>query len=275
MLAVIHHYIISTFIYGDICNYYEDRLIGVLLAIPIAYFIGQLRQSYTDLKDTNAKLDRCVAERNATLSKLTMKLINDAESTRIVHGQILHDRIGQQLTGIQLYCTSLAEQLSLERNPSTSLAFSMRARAEMAHGIIRKTARMLFPLRMQETGLIPALNELSSCFEEIKNVTSEVEVDGDFSDIPDQLALALYRICHESAMCAATALNANAIKLSINDDATGYQVTMQHNGASWSQLNDNMEQRLIFYRLQSIGGTVSIAHSVNGFEDIIYRIPKV
>ena len=274
MIAVIHHYVISSFIYGDICIFYEDRFSGPLLGICIVLLVGSLRNSYDALKIANSNLDHRVAERNAALSNLTVKLIEDAESTRISHGQMLHDGIGQQLTGIQLYCTSLAEQLVFERNPSASLAFSMRARAEMAHGIIRKTARLLFPVRMHETGLIPALNELSSCFDEIKHVSFALELDGDFSDIPDELALALYRIFHESAMCAATALSASTIQLSINEDAAGYEVTLQHNGASWLQLHDNIEQQLILYRLQSLGGTLSVNQPVSGFETIIYRIPN-
>jgi len=128
---------------------------------------------------------------------------------------------------------------------------------------------------MHETGLTPAISELVSCFDGMEDISVILDEEEDFRGIPSALALGLYRICHESVMCAATALNASAIHLALNEFATDYQVTIQHNGESWSQLNENIEQRLILYRLQSIGGTVSIDHSANGFEDIIYQIPKV
>ena len=123
--------------------------------------------------------------------------------------------------------------------------------------------------------MIPAINELVSCFDEMEDMSVMLEVDGDFREIPDEFALGLYRICHESVICAATALNARAIHLGLNEDATGYQVTLQHNGASWSQLNETMEQRLILCRLQALRGTFSCNNSMNGFEKNIYRIPKV
>lgn len=272
--ALIHHYTISSLIYGDICKIYEDRLSGVILCVSVIFLIGKLRNNYDDLKGTNIELDIRVQERSTELVKLTIKLLDDVEATRIRHGQMLHDGIGQQLTGIQLYSASLAEQLLAEINPSASLAFSMRARAEKAHNIIRKTARMLFPVRMRETGLMPAINELASCFNEMKHVSFAVSVDGDFSGIPDKLALSLYRICHESAICAVTGLNASTIHLDITEVKTSYEMTLKHNGTSWLHLNENMEHRLILYRLKSLGGMFSTNQSGDHFENIIYRVPK-
>jgi len=270
LVQVIYHSIVSS-VHGDIYNYYEDRLTGALLGISIALLVGRLRESYDALKIANHHLDRRVEERNTELNLLTAKLINDAEATRIRHGQILHDGIGQQLTGIQLYCTSLAEQLVEESNPIASLAFSMRASAEQAHNIIRKTARMLFPVRMRETGLMPAINELVSCLSEMKNLSIDAELQGDFDDMPDNLGIALYRICHESALCAVTELNASAIQLDLSEGHAEYHVALHQNGTSWSNLQDTIEQRLILYRVQSLGGIVTI----DSPKKIIYRIPKV
>jgi glucose-6-phosphate-specific signal transduction histidine kinase len=273
MFSVIHLYIITSVIYGNICNYYEDRLSGTFLGVLIILFIGRLRNSYEDLKNTNENLDDRIEERNTELRNLTVKLINDVEATRIRHGQMLHDGIGQQLTGIQLYCTSLAEQLVAESNYRASLAFSIRAKAEKAHNIIRKTARMLFPVRMNETGLIPAINELVSCLEEMKHLSIDVAVQGDYDHIPEKLAIGLYRICHESAMCAATDLEASTIHLGIHSEDLGYMVNVRHNGTRWSLLKDNMEQRLILYRLHTLGGLFSAEQSIGNTETIIYRIP--
>jgi signal transduction histidine kinase len=262
-------------IYGDRLDYYQAKGGGIIIMTVAAILIGTIRHSYDMLKTAHRDLDHRVAQRNAELSNLTAKLLDEAESTRVIHGQMLHDGIGQQLTGIQLYCTSVAGQLVVEGNPSASLAFSMRASAQAAHDIIRKTARMLFPVRMRETGLIPALSELVACLDEMKHVSIGIDVDGDFRDRHDDLALSLYRICHESAMCAITALHAKTIKLGIKEDDGGYELTVQHDGTSWAQLNDNLEQRLILYRLQSLGGACSSNQSGSGCENIIYRIPKI
>ena len=274
LFALINLYLITSVIYGDINTYYENRLSGPLLGITIVFLVANLRSSYEALKTANIKLDQRVEERNTELRNLTVQLLNDTEATRIRHGQILHDGIGQQLTGIQLYCTSLAEQLQLDSSSIASLVYSMRETAEKAHNMVRKIARMVFPVRISETGLIPALNELVLCLNEIDHLSVVLEVNGDFRETPDEHALGMYRICHESSMCAATLLGANAIQLSVNEDAADYTMTLQYSGASWSQLNKNKEQRLILYRLQALRGIFSSNPSVNGLENIIYRIPK-
>jgi len=271
LIGVIYNYILSSVIFVDFFTYYENRLSGTLLGIAVVFLIGNIRRSYDNLKMVNRKLDRRIAERNAELNNLTIKLINAAESTRIHHAQTLHDGIGQQLTGIQLYCTSLAEQLVEEGNPIASNAFSMGTSARKAHNIIRKTARMLFPVRMQETGLIPAINELVSCLNEMQQLSIDAEMHGTFDDIPDHLALALYRISHESTMCAVTDLDASAIHLEVCEDTAEYHVVLRQNGKSWSMLKETMEHKLILYRLQSLDGMATLDSS----NTINYRIPRV
>ena len=272
--AMSYTYFILSILYVDISTYYEALSSGVFLLIVTSILVGNIRSNYAALKTANGTLDHVVAERNAELSNLTIKLITDAETTRIRHGQTLHDGIGQQLTGIQLYCTSLAEQLAAGAHPSASAVIAMRTSAEKAHTGIRKTARMLFPVRMNETGLIPAINELVSCLNEIKNLSVEVAVQGDYDQIPEKLALALYRICHESTLCAATGLEASIVHLAIDSNLTDYMVSVRHNGTSWSLLKDSMEQRLILYRLNTLGGGISVEQSTGNMERIKYRIPK-
>jgi glucose-6-phosphate-specific signal transduction histidine kinase len=275
LVAMVYSFFFVSIIYPEIDLYYEAKGGGVIIMIVTATLVGNIRINYDAIKTANINLDLRVTERNTELSNLTVKLITDVETTRIRHGQMLHDGIGQQLTGIQLYCTSLAEQLVAESNYRASLAFSMRASAEKAHNIIRKTARMLFPVRMNETGLIPAINELVSCLEEMKHLSIDVAVQGDYDDIPEKLAIGLYRICHETAMCAATGLEASTIHLGIHSKDVGYMVNVRHNGTRWSLLKDNMEQRLILYRLHTLGGSFSLEQSIGNTETIIYRIPKI
>ncbi len=273
LLGMIHTCLITTVIHGDLITYYENRFSGSFLGIAVAFLVGNLRSSYNALTSANHDLDHRVAECNSELNDLTFKLIDDVEVTRIRHAQTLHDGIGQQLTGIQLYCASLEEQLVDNSNPTASLAYSIRTRAEEAHGIIRKTARMLFPVRMQETGLIPAINELASCFNEMEHLSIDVAIQGDFGHISEKLALALYRICHESVMCAATGLGASTIHLVIYSIDAGDRMTVRHNGTPWLLLKDSMEQRLIQYRLHTLGGQLSVPQSIGNTETIIYRIP--
>ena len=165
----------------------------------------------------------------------------------------------------------MEEQLLAEDNPISSLVVSLRLKAEKAHNIVRRTSRILFPVRMHETGLILAINELVSGLSDLKQIHIDAKVNGEFGDMPDNLALALYRICHESAMCAITDLNANNIHLDICAQKTCYQMALQQDGMPWKISQDSKEWQLILYRLQSIGGTFAIDER----NDITYQIPQV
>jgi glucose-6-phosphate-specific signal transduction histidine kinase len=268
-----YSYFLSSVIYTEISIYYEAMGCGTITLIITSVLVGNIRENYNTLKVAKNNLDERVAARSLELDHLTVKLINEVEATRIHNGQTLHDGIGQQLTGIQLYCSSLAEETAEHSNPIASLADSIRIRAQRAHHVIRKTARLLFPVRMNEIGLIPALNELTSCLNEMEHLSVDITTHGDYAHISDTLALSLYRICHESAMCAATAMEADTIHLVIDAQADEYMLSVQHNGRAWSLLQDNMEQRLIRYRLDVIGGMFEIVQNDDDMENITYRIP--
>ena len=272
--VIFYSYILSSVLYTEMSVYYEGMGIGTIILVITSVLIGSMRENYDALRITNSILDERVAQRNAELSHLITRLLNESEATRLRHGQILHDGIGQQLTGIQLYCSSLAEQMTGHSDPIASLAVSIRTKAETAHHMIRKTARLLFPIRIHDTGLVPAINELASSLNALNHLSVDVTTRGDYAHVSDTLLLALYRICHESALCAATALGADTIHLVIDSKNNAYTISLQHNGMPWSKLKDNMEQRLILYRLDVLGGLISFVQNTNSTESIIYRIAE-
>ena len=274
LAAIIHLSILTSFIFADFTVYYMNRLVGPLVSITVVFLCGHLRNNLNAIKITNHNLDRLVEERKSELALLAEQLINDSEQRRVLHGQWLHDGIGQHLTGIQLYCASLADQLLAESNPSAAIAFAISKRCHSTHNQIRQLARMLFPIKIGDVGLIPALHELSSCFIDLENVDFSIRQRSELPELPENTALQIYRICQENANYAIYHLNASQVDIQIHATQLTYTLTFGHNGSSKPTEGLELLKRLIDYRLEQIYGTVSSGYSVNHVDTIIYTIPN-
>ncbi|WP_168433608.1 sensor histidine kinase [Pontiella sulfatireligans] len=239
--------------------------------IAITLIAGKLHNNLHAIKVANLKLDELVAVRNAELNALASKLIENSEQTRVALGQELHDGIGQHLTGIQLFCSALAERLHEEQNPNASLADSLIDRVGATHNQIRRIARMLFPVQIERVGFIPVLNELTSCFQDMEHIAFSVREQGHLPELPGKTALQLYRICQETAIYALDHLNANRIDVRVFETPQAYNLEFEHNGSQLDEQHNTFQ--LTEYRLQQISGTSEKWHSRHGLEKIVYAIP--
>ncbi len=273
LTGMIYFYILYQY-YADIYIHYYERFLAPLLCLAIIELFAILRHNLNAIKTANQNLGRMVAERTTELNTLTDLLIRDSEQRRVLHGQWLHDGIGQYLTGIQLYCASLADQLLDEGNPSASIAFALRNQCHSTHNQIRHLARMLFPIKIGDVGLITALHELSSCFIDLKNVKFTTRELGELPELPEDIALQMYRICQENANFAIFHLNASQVDIQIRATKLTYTVTFGHNGSAKSTEGKELLNKLIDYRLEQISGTASSGYSTHYEKTIIYTIPN-
>jgi signal transduction histidine kinase len=274
MPALAYHYGVCE-AYADILVYYESRAFGTLILIVVVFLTGKLRRNHIAIREAHAALDQTVQTRNRELNDLAESLIKNAEQTRVELGQELHDGIGQYLTGIKLYCSSITDELLVKANPLAALSDTLSIRAEHTQSMIRRAARTLFPVKIGETGLPSALNELAACFEETSNISLSVNVPADCPDIPETTALQLYRICQETVLHILNHSLANRIAVELDALANDYHLIITHNGKH-SNLpgNSDVQTRLIEYRLQRISGTLRMDATVHGREKIIYLIPR-
>jgi glucose-6-phosphate-specific signal transduction histidine kinase len=255
----LYHFLLWNVLYGDILVLYQATALGPVLLISIVWLSGTLRENQEAIKETNRTLDQLVHSRNAELNAVTAVLLDRTEKMRIEIGEELHNGIGQEMTGIQLYCSSLAEQMVKEHNPTASLALSLRARAQQTHELVRWAARTLFPVKIGEMGLLSALHELASCLEESKQVKFFITDDHGPLDIPDNTALQLYRICQETALYILNRSDASCINIELVELPAEYKLIISHNSESLEfKRHKDVDAQLIEYRLNKVSGTMTV-----------------
>ena len=274
ILTIIYHYVLLSEIHADHLIYYEDKLLGVLTLITVVLLTGNLKSNLSAIRETNLELDLLVKERTEELTALASKLINDSEQIRIIRGQTLHDGIGQHMTGFQLFSTPLAEKLLSTNNPNYPLARSLCEQGQRAHNQIRQIARMLFPVKIGQVGLISALHELASCFSEIEQVNFHIKEREHVPDLPEETSLQLYRMCQEIANHAIYVLKANQLNIEVYSTQKTYSLKINHNGLLQKTEEYPYELQLIEYRLQLISGISQKIYSRKGSHKTIFTIPN-
>lgn len=273
-VATFYHMILFSFIYSGELVTYQTKISSPLVLIAITYLFGNLRTSFDNLKATNEHLDDLVDERTQQLNSLTAKLLENSENLKIARGQELHDGMGQQLTGIQLMSSSLSEQLLEERNTIVSWVHHMGKQASRVHHQLRRISRLLFPVRIGQVGLIPALNELVASITEIKPISIKVADMDELSPASEMISLQLYRICQETVLYSIDHLNADEIVIHISESSDDYYLRINHNGSDIKNSYKESPFHLINYRLKQIFGRLKSSTVEKGFCQIDFFIPK-
>jgi two-component system, NarL family, sensor histidine kinase UhpB len=172
-------------------------------------------------------LERLETERRrASSAALTAQ---EEERARIARD--LHDEVNQSLTGLLLRLEAVREhappELAHELNETKSLA-------NAAMEELLALARQLRPTALDDLGLKAALagnvDELSSS----TGVRASFEADGDFSDVPADAQLVLYRVAQEALSNAAQHAEAESVLVRLSRDNGQAELTISDDGRGFT-----------------------------------------
>jgi len=207
--------------------------------------------------------------------------ISNREQRRIGHD--LHDGVCQQLAGIALMTSTLADDLEEQGRHEAAEAEKI---STMINGVIDQTrgvARGLFPVRLEENGLVFALEELAANASDLFKLNCRFVAEEPPAVIDNAIALHLYYIVLEAiANASKHGAAANLVislqpqgdryRLSVRDDGVGFEpvaASAQNRGngsglqPAVSPPHSGMGLRIMHYRARVIAATLSV-HSRPG-----------
>ena len=184
--------------------------------------------------------------------------ISSREQQRI--GQDLHDGLGQHLTGITFLSKALERKLAAKSLEEASEAAEIGRLVMQALSQTRNLARGLFPVELEQDGLVSALQELASNIEHLYRIKCRFEWASGVQITNNLLATHVFRIVQEAinnsvkhgkAQNVAIVLSAedDLVQLKIEDDGAGFQPGSR---------NDGLGLKIMQYRARRIGGTFTI-----------------
>jgi len=171
-------------------------------------FLAEFRLS---LRKESGRLGSTLIIRDLTLiRKDRAELVELRERERAAVGQELHDDLGQMLTALSYVAEVLAGRL----DKSPQLAEMARQISTLAKQSIAKTraiARGLYPVVLERSGLVGALQDLASTTEEFFGVSCRVRAGQ--SRLDSRLSLHLFRIAQEAVTNAVKHANCRSIDI--------------------------------------------------------------
>ena len=185
--------------------------------------------------------------------------ISNREQRRIGHD--LHDGVCQQLVGIAYLNETLSDRLN-ERGASES-AEAQRI-GDLLNTAINQTrgvARGLFPARLEESGLVSALEELAAHTSELFNVQCRFCSEHAPESLDSTVALHLFYIAQEAVANAVKHGKARKVCIGLEPVNDGWELSVIDNGLGFVPVTNGqpgMGLRIMHYRARVIGATLEV-----------------
>jgi two-component system sensor histidine kinase UhpB len=149
----------------------------------------------------------------------------------------LHDEVNQSLTGLLLRLEAVREAAPPELEPELA---ETRALANQAMQELLSLARQLRPTALDDLGLAAAIGGQVEQLER-SGLATELSIDGDFSDLDDDVQLVVYRVAQEALTNAARHSGAqrvdvalrrspDEVELGVVDDGSGFAFEQSERG---------------------------------------------
>jgi signal transduction histidine kinase len=184
--------------------------------------------------------------------------ISGREQQRI--GQDLHDGLCQQLAGIEFRNSVLVQQLAKEENATTE---AMRI-GELIRDTTRQArllAQGLCPVQLDASGLMSALEELTSNASKLFNMSCRFECPRPVLIGDNTVATHLYRIVQEAITNAVKHGRARSVVVSLGGSADQLKLRVWDDGAGFlegARAEGGLGLRIMEYRAEMIGAALKI-----------------
>ena len=185
--------------------------------------------------------------------------ISNREQRRIGHD--LHDGVCQQLVGISYLTETLADRLqekgASESTEAERISYLIKSALTQTRGV----ARGLFPVRLEDNGLVSALEELAATAATLFRIPCSFTCEDPPETVDNGIALHLYYIAQEAVANAAKHGQANNVRLTLEPFEDRYALTIQDDGTGFSPTGirpAGMGLRIMDYRARVIGATLEV-----------------
>ncbi len=230
--------------------------------------ITERKKAEDELRRYQEHLEELVYERTGELRELARRLVDSREQAQTTIGNELHDEVGQLLT----YTTLLLDRAL--RKPDQKLVEEARGIVGQVISQIRDMSTMLSPRLLRTAGFREALYSLIEDFRNRTRKKVEFACPAECGNVPEEAALAVYRIIQESltnitrhAKATQTSIAItkcdHEVQLEVIDNGVGFDPNRSH-----SHGLDGMKERAM-----AMGGECIITSSPGKGTRINARIP--
>lgn len=219
-----------------------------LLLLLLIYTRSQreLRSDTQEMRSVEARqheLEQLVEERTAVLSELSTDLQNEQEREKAKIAHDIHDELGSLVISARMDVTYVLYKL---RDSEPQLAEKLEnaiQNLDTSVDIKRRIIEELRPSALDTLGLVPALEWQVQQVCERANLLPILDLPAEMPDLPEQVAITLFRITQEALSNVAKYAKASQVwvtlrvlneycQLTVKDDGIGLTDTAMHSPLS-------------------------------------------
>jgi signal transduction histidine kinase len=201
--------------------------------------------------------------------------VQEAERARIARD--LHDGISQQLAVVALGLDALQRRLPELGAPRQADVAVLAQGLRTIAADLQQITRGLHPARLEHLGLVPAVRTLGRDMENDELRIDVLESNWP-ANLPNVVALSLYRVAQEALHNAAKHSGANAVSVSFRGEGTALVLTISDSGVGFDSQGAGAFSGLgivsMRQRLRTIGGTLAITAAPGQGTQVVARLPQ-
>jgi len=189
-----------------------------------------------------------------------------SEKERALIGQDLHDVLAQQLTALTLMGTTLHAKISKQQPDLASDAEDLVRVAHDAVNESRRLAQGLYPVALQDNGLVHSLREWSTQQAVQFGIPVIFESDLETTGLDEDAALQMYRIAQEAMSNAGKYSQASQIKVQLRKVGNELELRIHDNGCGFdpSAVQSGIGTYSMRHRASLLNGKLEILSSSRG-----------
>ena len=281
LVTYVRHYLKKS---GEVLPTENNTVLVCDSAKKPLYFQNISRDISERIKSEKAQKDLLQEIRNSNeqMHELALRLQEVQELERRELAAVLHDRVGQSLTGLNLNLKILQNELQEENKPEiqSRLGDSLKIVEDTTHKI-RDVMADLNPPILEEYGLIEAIKWYSRDFSARTGIVSQVSGNILEHRLAPSVEKILYRLVQESLNNVAKHAQASRVIISFNSDPEAVAVMISDNGRGFVPSEVNMLSSEPHWgllsmqqRAASIGASLTIESAQGSGTQVCVKIGK-
>jgi signal transduction histidine kinase len=211
------------------------------------------------------------------MQMLSHQLVEVQENERRTLARELHDRIGQNLTAININLNIIRSLSNPQQNESTSTRLEESIRLiEETTEFVRDIMGELHPAVLDDYGLAAGIRWYADQFEKRTGIATTVEVEIDnMIRLSAEKEIVLFRIVQEVLTNINKHARAKQVEIKLFRQGLKTQITVQDDGVGFdtSMIHRGWGLRIMRERAASIGGFLQIESSAGNGTRITVEVP--
>jgi signal transduction histidine kinase len=212
---------------------------------------------------------------SAERRNLEKRILEISEREQARMGQDLHDGLCQHLVGTA-FAANLLQQKLADRGLAEAGEVAQIANLldeSITHA--RQLARGLYPVRIEEQGLVIALEELAETMGSMFRISCEFELTGEAPMVCQLVAVHLYRIAQEAVTNAMKHARPDHVWMRLRATDTELALRVEDDGvgiATGSQSAGGLGLKIMEFRARMIDGRFQIRPRIQGGTTVVCEL---